>query len=140
MLNPRYGFIGLVAFPYQVIVELLGPVVELLGWISMLVSFCLAALPLSVFVYFLALAYLVGTLISIGSVLMEEITYRRYQNIADLLRLLLLCALEFFPYRQFLVFWRVVGMLELLFGRRTWGLQRRRGFAALPQFQTERRR
>lgn len=128
MLNPRYGIIGLVSFPYQVVVELLGPVVELLGWIAILVSACVGVLTLSTFVYFLFLAYLIGTLISMGSVVMEEITYRRYQKMSDLLRLWILCALEFFPYRQFLVFWRVVGMLELLRGKRGWGRQRRQGF------------
>lgn len=129
ILNPRYGFIGLVAIPYQVVVELLGPLVEMLGWISIIVSAFLGILTLSTFVYFLVLAYLIGTLISIGAVLLEEINYRRYQKISELARLLLLCVLEFFPYRQFLVFWRVVGMLELLWGKRTWGEHQRRGFA-----------
>ena len=129
MLNPRYGFIGLVAFPYQVVVELLGPAVELLGWIAILTAALLGVLTWTTFVYFLILAYLIGTLISIGSVVMEEITYRRYQKLSELARLLLLCVLEFFPYRQFLVFWRVVGMLELLAGKRAWGRIRRRGFS-----------
>ncbi len=129
MLNPRYGFLGLVAFPYQVVVELLGPAVELAGWVAMLLSACLGVLTRSTFLYFVTLAYLVGTLISMGSVVMEELTYRRYQKLSELLRLWRLCALEFFPYRQFLVFWRVVGMLELLRGQRTWGTQRRQGFA-----------
>ena len=129
MLNPRYGFIGLVAFPYHVVVELLGAPVELLGWIAILTAALLGVLTWNTFMYFMILAYLVGTLISIGSVVMEEITYRRYQKLSDLARLLLLCTLEFFPYRQLLVFWRVVGMLELLVGKRAWGRMRRRGFA-----------
>ena len=129
MLNPRYGFIGLVAFPYHVVVELLGAPVELLGWIAILTAALLGVLTWNTFMYFMILAYLVGTLISIGSVVMEEITYRRYQKLSDLARLLLLCTLEFFPYRQFLVFWRVVSMLELLAGKRAWGRMRRRGFA-----------
>jgi hypothetical protein len=89
----------------------------------------LGILTLSNFIYFLILAYLIGTMISIGAVLLEELNYRRYQKVSELVRLLLLCVIEFFPYRQFLVFWRVVGMLELLGGRRAWGEQRRRGFA-----------
>ena len=128
MLNPRYGFIGLVAFPYHVVVELLGAVVELLGWLAILTAALLGVLTWATFIYFMILAYLVGTLVSIGSVVMEEITYRRYQKISEVARLLLLCMLEFFPYRQFLVFWRVVAMIELLAGKRAWGRMRRRGF------------
>ena len=128
MLNPRYGFIGLVAFPYHVVVELLGAVVELLGWFAILTAALLGVLTWATFIYFTILAYLIGTLISIGSVVMEELTYRRYQKLSEVARLLLLCMLEFFPFRQFLVFWRVVGMLELLVGKRAWGRQRRRGF------------
>ena len=128
MLNPRYGFIGLVAFPYYVVVELLGAAVELLGWIAILAAALLGVLTWTTFIYFMILAYLFGTLISIGAVVMEEITYRRYQKLSEVARLLLLCTLEFFPYRQFLVFWRVVGVLELLVGKREWGQMRRRGF------------
>ena len=149
MLNPRYGFIGLVAFPYHVVVELLGAVVELLDWLAILTAALLGVLTWATFIYFMILAYLVGTLVSIGSVVMEEITYRRYQKISEVARLLLvmeeityrryqkisevarlllLCMLEFFPYRQFLVFWRVVAMIELLAGKRAWGRMRRRGF------------
>ena len=129
MLNPRYRIIGMVAFPYYFVVELMGAVVELLGSIAILIAALLGVLTWTTFIYFMILAYLIGTLISIGSVVMEEITYRRYQKLSEVARLLLLCTLEFFPYRQFLVFWRVVGMLELLAGKRAWGRMRRRGFA-----------
>ena len=130
MLNPRYGFIGLVAFPYHVVVELLGAPVELLGWIAILTAALLGVLTWNTFIYFMILAYLVGTLISIGSVVMEEITYRRYQKLSDLARLLLLCTLEFFPYRQLLVFWHWLSACWSCWRvKRAWGRMRRRGFA-----------
>lgn len=130
VLNPRYGFLGMVALPYQIIVELFGPVVEMMGWLAMLASALLGILTMPVFIYFFVFAYLVGTTISMASVVMEELTYRRYQKISELMRLWWLCALEFFPYRQFLVFWRVVAMVELAFGRTGWGTLRRKGFQA----------
>lgn len=130
ILNPRYGVIGLIALPYQVIVELLGPVVELLGWVAMAAAAYLGVLTLPVFLYYIAVAYLFGTVFSMASVVMEDLTYRRYQKPRELARLLWLCVLEFFPYRQFLVFWRVVAMIELLVRRPRWTTLRRKGFAA----------
>ena len=34
ILNPRYGVPGMVALPYYVAFELLGPVIELLGYVA----------------------------------------------------------------------------------------------------------
>lgn len=40
MLNPHYGFLGLVAMPYQVLVELLGPIFIFLNFVNLI---CVAA-------------------------------------------------------------------------------------------------
>jgi cellulose synthase/poly-beta-1,6-N-acetylglucosamine synthase-like glycosyltransferase len=129
--NPRYGCPGLLAFPYQVAVELLGPVLEVLGIVGMVAAAVLGLLDGRSLIYFLALGYLAGTSISVSAVLLEELTYRRYQSLRELFRLLVYAFLDFFPYRQFLILARIRGMLEYLGpGRHTWGAQRRQGFAA----------
>ena len=131
MLNPAYGPVGLLGFPYQVFVELLGPVVELVGLFAVLTAVILGALDRWMLLYFLLLAYLAGTVVSVAAVLLEELTYRRYERLRELFRLLGFAFLDFFPYRQFLVLCRVAGLVEYVLGRGRlhWGAQRRLGFS-----------
>ncbi len=77
---------------------------------------------------FLLFGYLFATLISIGSVLQEEITYRRYGNWRDVARLIAFCFLEHFPYRQMHMWWRLKGTIQFLRGDVKWQPMRRVGF------------
>jgi cellulose synthase/poly-beta-1,6-N-acetylglucosamine synthase-like glycosyltransferase len=129
--NPRYGLPGMVGLPYQLVVELVGPVMELLGIVSMAAAAWLGILDRATLLAYLAFSYLAGTAISVAAILLEELTYRRYQRISELVRLLGYAFLDFFPYRQFLMAARLLGMWDYLFGsRHTWGAQKRAGFAA----------
>jgi cellulose synthase/poly-beta-1,6-N-acetylglucosamine synthase-like glycosyltransferase len=130
VFNPRYGRIGFFAIPYHWVFEWLAPIVELLGWTTMLIATILGALNLSFFLKFLLFGYLFGTLISIGSVVLEEMTYHRYNDWRDLRRLLLYCFLEFFPYRPLNSFWRLRGMWDSVKGRNAWTKMERVGFAS----------
>jgi intein/homing endonuclease len=81
------------------------------------------------FIEFLLFGYLFGTLISIGSVVIEEMTYHRYNESRDLSRLILACFLEHFPYRQLNTLWRLRGLWEFVVGRGAWPQIERVGFS-----------
>ncbi len=132
LFNPRYGRIGLVALPYHWLFEWIAPVIELMGWTTMLVAALLGMLSLAFFVNFLLFGYLFGTLISIGSVVLEEMTYHRYNDWRDLTRLLAYCFFEFFPYRPLNTLWRLRGLRDSLKGRNAWTKIERMGFADQP--------
>jgi cellulose synthase/poly-beta-1,6-N-acetylglucosamine synthase-like glycosyltransferase len=136
VFNPRYGWIGLIALPYQWIFEFIAPLVEFFGWITMILAILLGALSGSFFVAFLLFGYLFGTLISIGSVVIEEMTYHRYNDPKDLVRLIGICFFEHFPYRPLNSLWRARGVWEFVTGRNAWHLIDRVGFtteAGLPK-------
>jgi len=133
LMNPRYGRIGLVALPYQWLFELAAPVIEVLGWISMIIAALLGLLPASFFVMFLVFGFLFGTLISIGSVLIEEMTYHRYNDWRDLVRLIAFCFLEHIPYRPLNSLWRLKGLWRFMAGRNSWQLIDRVGFDTRPR-------
>ena len=126
--NPRYGRIGWVAIPYLWVFELLAPVIELIGYTTMVVAALLGSLSRRFFLGFLLSGYIFATLISIGSVLQEEITYRRYNDWRDVFRLILFCFFEHFPYRQLQMFWRLRGLWQYLRGEAGWGQLQRVGF------------
>lgn len=130
MFNPRYGKVGLLAFPYQVAVELLGPLIEVVGIASIAASTMLGLFGRFPLLYLLIFAYLAGTCISVAAVLLEELNYKRYGTLRELLRLFAYAFFDFFPYRQFLVICRIWGMIEYFQQPHNWGEQRRRGYAS----------
>jgi hypothetical protein len=70
------------------------------------------------FLQFLLFGYAFTTLISVGSVLLEEMNYRRYVRWRDVAWLLVYCLFEHFPYRQMTMCWRLRGIWEYLRGVR----------------------
>jgi cellulose synthase/poly-beta-1,6-N-acetylglucosamine synthase-like glycosyltransferase len=132
LLNPRYGRVGLVAYPYFFFLEMLGPAVEIAGYAAFLVLLTIGSVSVRYAVAFLSVAVILGITISIAAVGLEELTFRRYPRLRDLLHLFLLAVLENVGYRQLSSYWRVHGMISLLRRRKGWGTMTRRGFAAEP--------
>lgn len=127
-LRRRYGALGTVAMPWFLVFELLGPVVEILGYISVALAWWLGILDRSFLLLFLVVAFLVGALLSAGALLLEELAFRRYPRLRDLLRLLAYGFLENFGFRQFLSLVKVKALLDIVLRRRGWGRMDRRGF------------
>ena len=128
LCNRRYGRIGWLALPYLWLFELLAPVIELLGYTTMIAAALLGVLSRHFLFDFLLFGYAFATLISVGSVVQEEITYRRYNRWRDVATLLLFCFLEHFPYRQLQMVWRFRGLWQYLRGDWGWGQLQRVGF------------
>ncbi len=95
-MRPRYGRIGCFALPYLWLFELIAPVIEILGIATMIVAASLGMLSRPFLLQFLLFGYAFATMISIGSVLQEEITYRRYNDWKDVARLISYCSSSIF--------------------------------------------
>lgn len=126
--NPRYRGLGLVVYPYYVIVELLGPVVEALGLVAVATGLAVDAVDLTFAALFLAVAYGWGVLLNLAVLILEELTYRRYHRWSDLFLLLLWSLAEGTGYRQLTVLWRLRGLWRYLRGSTDWGTMSRKGF------------
>jgi cellulose synthase/poly-beta-1,6-N-acetylglucosamine synthase-like glycosyltransferase len=123
----RYGRIGSLALPYLWLFELLAPVVEIGGIATIVLAACFGVLSRAFFVQFLIFGYAFATVISIGSVLQEEITYKRYNDWQDVAKLVSYCFLEHFPYRQLHMIWRLQGLWQYLHGDNVWRPLKRKG-------------
>ncbi|MFN8668373.1 MAG: glycosyltransferase [Gemmatimonadaceae bacterium] len=132
LFNPRYGVVGMWCFPYFVFVELLAPVVELLGWIGLVLGVAVGLLNASFAVLFFLMAYGIGAVLSMYALLLEEWSFPRYTRFSDRVRLVWFLILESFGYRQLTVVWRLRGLWKFLRGRTDWGRMERRGFAKPP--------
>src|SRR5260370_5573626 len=112
LFRPRYGRIGCLALPYLWLFEFLAPVIELGGIATIVLAACFGVLSGAFCLQFLLFGYAFATVISIGSVLQEELTYKRYNDWQDVARLVSYCFLEHFPYRQLHMIWRLQGLLQ----------------------------
>jgi cellulose synthase/poly-beta-1,6-N-acetylglucosamine synthase-like glycosyltransferase len=130
IFRPGYGRIGWFALPYLWVFELLAPVVEIFGIATIILAACVGVLSREFFLQFLIFGYAFATVISIGSVLQEEITYKRYNDWKDVARLLSYCFLEHFPYRQLHMIWRLQGVWQYLRGDHVWKPLKRKGLAS----------
>lgn len=137
MLNPRYGTVGMIGMPYYFLFESFGPVVELLGYIVFIVSIGLALeagkqVNLVFFEFaiaFFVAAVVLGILLSVAAVLLEELRLRRYPRWRDLGKLTLFGILENFGYRQLNTLWRVVAIFSYFRKSTEWGAMERKGFS-----------
>jgi cellulose synthase/poly-beta-1,6-N-acetylglucosamine synthase-like glycosyltransferase len=127
LFRPRYGRIGCLALPYLWVFELLAPVVELGGFVTIALAAWMGVLSRQFFWQFLIFGYAFATVISIGSVLQEELTYKRYNDWQDVARLVSYCFLEHFPYRQLHMMWRLQGLWQYLRGDMIWKPLKRQG-------------
>ena len=127
LMRPRYGRIGCFALPYLWLFELTAPVIEVGGMVTIIVAATLGMLSRSFLLQFLLFGYAFATVISIGSVLQEEITFRRYNDWQDVARLISYCFLEHFPYRQVHMIWRLQGLWQYFRGDTAWGPLKRKG-------------
>jgi cellulose synthase/poly-beta-1,6-N-acetylglucosamine synthase-like glycosyltransferase len=130
IFNPRYGRIGMVAAPYFFFLEVLGPVVEALGYVTFIAAILLGRASAPYVVAFLAVALALGISLSFAAIGLEELSFRRYPRIRDLFTLLLIALAENIGYRQLSMWWRLRGMISKFRGAQTWGAMERKGFTS----------
>jgi len=128
LFNPRYGRVGLLAMPYFFIVELLSPVIEVVGYLTFGLIAMIGTVQLEVAMAFFILAVLMGLLLSLLSILLEVLTFHRYPNVGTLIQLLFATVLENFGYRQVTSILRLQGLVDFLRKKHDWGVMTRKGF------------
>jgi cellulose synthase/poly-beta-1,6-N-acetylglucosamine synthase-like glycosyltransferase len=138
LMNSRYGRAGLLAFPYFFFLEMLGPVVEALGYVAFAVAVLSGRAEYAYVVAFLMVAIVLGIALSVAAVALEELSFRRYPRLKDLLSLFLLALGENFGYRQLTAWWRVKGTWSALRGVEGWGRMARKGFTLVEGTDDER--
>ena len=128
LFRRRYGLFGAVALPYLWVFEFFAPFIELTGYGTIFIALVLGRLSHAFFAEFLIFGYLFAAMISVGAVLQEEVTYRRYNDWKDVARLIVYCFLEQIPYRQLQLYWRLQGTWQYFRGDVSWRPMKRVGF------------
>lgn len=127
LLNPRFGLVGMAAMPFFFFMELWGPLVEFSGYFIFVLSIYFRLVDYIFAFYFFLVAFVLGVVLSVGSLVLEELSFRRYPRVTDLIILFFYAFLENFGYRQLHAWWRLKGLKNAFFGGGLWGEMKRKG-------------
>jgi cellulose synthase/poly-beta-1,6-N-acetylglucosamine synthase-like glycosyltransferase len=130
LCNPRYGRVGTVGLGGMLLIDVLGPLAEIAGYALIPGFYLLGVLSIDYLLAFLAVSFVFGVAISVGSLVLEEQQLRRATHARDLAILTAAAVLENFGYRQLNSVWRLIGWWEWMRGGHAWGEMRRKGFSS----------
>lgn len=127
LLNVKYKQIGLIAFPYFYIFEVMGPFFEFFGYLALIISFSLGFLAFEIVLGIFFASVVMGTIISLTSLyIAEEVT--QYTKKKEVFTLVFYSIFENFGYRQLVAMHRVYSFFTALKETGAWGEQKRKGF------------
>src|SRR5205085_45327 len=129
LFNPKFGVTGMIVVPYYFFVELLAPVIEALGLVGLIIGLAFGLLDLKFALLFYLTAYGLGTALTAFTLVLEDISFHRYNSFRSRLHLFALTLIENMGYRQLTVTWRLRGLWKFMRGRKDWGVMERKGFA-----------
>ncbi len=99
LFNPRYGPLSMLGFGKLLVEDVLVPPLELIGYLLIPIFYVTGILSLDYLLAFVGLVFAFGVFLSVGSLILEEMAYRRYPNVRDLSILLIAAIAENFGYR-----------------------------------------
>lgn len=129
LLNPRYGRMGFVIYPYNLLFEFLSPFIEFIGIFYMIYAYFYTPET------FLNLIFLVITIISfyIGlsftAVFLDRQIFKYYRNSLVTLGISAMAILEPFMYHPIILYCSLKGYYDEITGKqKKWGVMTRKGF------------
>ena len=129
LFNGRLAIRQGMTWLHHLFFELIGPVVETAGQIALVVLLVRGDLDLMLFVIYLSVYLVGGTVPSLMAFALERGACPRFQRASDLESLALAALFENIGYRQMTAWWRLVGLWRALWGRKLWGEKGRRARA-----------
>ncbi len=129
ILHPRYGAAGMIGMPSFLLFEVLGPILELLGIVVLPLAWFYGLLCADAALALLLGVACMGTAFTMIALILDDITFRPYPTIGNLLSIVSAAVLENVGYRQITVWWRVRATVEFLLGtgQKGWGTLERQG-------------
>lgn len=125
--NPKYGVVGMLSFPYWFFFELLAPIVETLGLLFCVLAGFMGWINWQFFFAISLMVYAFVIMISMMSIFAEEYSYSQYKDRKDIMKLIGSALIEPFVYHPFLVYSALLGYVDKIKGKHTWGEMTRKG-------------
>lgn len=126
----RYGRVGRLAIGRLLLVDVLGPIADVVGWLLLITLWGLGKLSADQLSGLFALTMAFGFLISALAIALQPPELTSARKPTDVFMLASAALAENFGYRQLVGLWRFGGLLQWLRGESAWGPMKRRGLAA----------
>ena len=128
LFHRRGGTPGWIAFPFMLVFELFGPLIEVLGYVFMIACTALGLVSMQALTIFLLVAIGFGIALSISALLLEELSFRIYPRPRSVALLAFVAIVENLGYRQLTSIWRLWGLTKWIVGsKQRWGEMVRSG-------------
>jgi cellulose synthase/poly-beta-1,6-N-acetylglucosamine synthase-like glycosyltransferase len=127
-LNPRYGAVGLIAFGQIMLLDVIGPIAAVLGYVLIPLCWAVGLLSHEHFLAFLAAVFSFGVLTSALSLTIGQFLLGKIGRPGDMAIMGVVAVLENFGYRQLCNLWRIQGWWQYLRKHEQWGAMTRKEF------------
>ena len=128
LFRPKYGSLGLLGLPYNLLIEVVGPIVEVSGYVALVVALATGGVSGSYVALFFLLAVGYGVLLSAASILLDDMQAGDPLRRRDMPALMVAAVIENLGYRQLQAFWRVQATFDFFRKKGGWGDMQRAGF------------
>lgn len=127
--NPKYKLFGLLSFPYWVFFEWLAPIIEAAGILFYLYLIFSGHITWSFTIIMLASIYSFSVMITIISILWDEISGSHYTEKREIFKLCLAAIVEPFIFHPIVLFFSIKGNWFFFTNKKLkWGDMKRKGF------------
>ncbi len=128
--NPKFGRLGMLSYPYWFFYEWMAPLLEFLGFFSILIFYYLGILNWNFFLAITCTVYMFSVMFSFYAILWDVYSYNEYTKTKDILTLMACALIEPFIFHPIVVYSSVRGNYKKLFKVQSgWGTITRKGFA-----------
>ena len=134
MFNPKYKGMGLFSMPYFLFFEFLSPVIELIGIFVILLSlimsyFGMGFINYDFLIWTMLFVYLFYINITIISILLDELLYKSYANVKEVMKLIGMSLIEPLFYHPVVVLAAIKGYYRFFMKKeQNWGVMVRQGY------------
>lgn len=120
IFNPRYRLTGLVAIPYMWLGELLEPIVEILGYGLIILGLIFGVFGFERIFLLILISWGYAAIFTVISVTLEITTFRRYNKVSQIAKMVMYAFVENIGFRQISLWWRMKGFFRYFLRKKDW--------------------
>lgn len=109
LFNGKFGAFGLFVYPVALFGEAIEPLVEILGYLYIIIGISLGIIGWPFVGLLLLVSWGLTLVFTLFSLMIEELSFRKYPTYKSTLKLIGYSLLEFIGYRQLTLLWRANG-------------------------------
>ena len=131
ILNPKYGRIGMLSFPYWVCFEWLAPIIEFLGFIYFFIMLFLGLVDLKLFFLLLVFVFFFALVFSSFAIFYESYLFNKYKGYKFLVQSIFIAMAEMLVFHPLNMLFSLSGNYDYFIrkNRKEWGEMTREGFS-----------